>query len=208
MEIRLVPLRCPECYEKIPAGERENVYFCPSCGKGFEVEKGEWREMEVVYASSREKPFVYLPFWWIEYSIKAKEKREEVEAFFKETAPFLFNALKEKKVKVWIPAFGTTNRYLLLDDIGLHFTLSPPEIKPGNFHPMKYGKYPLKEAVEIGKLILAGICGDFMVFERRLDVEFLNGKIVGIPFAREKGILRELLTGKRMFADAVEGVSL
>lgn len=220
MEIELLKLICQNCGSKIQSLKSDNLHFCSVCGKGYYVSGVKFVEVNVVYAEERiNKDFkkINLPFWSVETDIdfekRTKEQTENIiKMFIQENYEIIINKGSldnpvSKKIEFIIPAFGTTNRYLLLDNIGLYYTLNKfdiKEVKPSN---MLGGKYRIEDIIPILKSF---ICSIFkrkeMIMDKQINFNILKSRILGIPFYIEDKILIDGIYGKNIFLDAVENI--
>jgi len=219
MEIKLLPLECPNCGEGISSCDRDNLFFCINCGKGYEVEKGGWKEIKVYYARPvlRGKPSYYLPFWVIRTRVSLEKViRIDSSQLTKEvlTNPDFVSTLRmlfEKRnstvtMDFFLPSFGTTNRYLLMDNLGMIFTASPPKITPTSPQPMFGGKYRFVDAAKLIESVLFSIEKGNILFDYEFKIEPLKKMIIGIPFMKKESFLIDALKGRKIFYDAVEGI--
>jgi len=219
MEIKLLPLICPECGRDIIACEQDNLYFCSGCGKGFEITGGEWKEVETIYARpviQSSSSSIYLPFWFLKTKVKLEQSVsikdiEVVEAVSRipEFNTKLTELLEPKNSEIlmdfFVPAFGTTNRWLLMDDIGFAYTVSPPEIHEDASKEMVGGKYSPEDALKLCNSILFSIEGKTSrLLGCDFKIELITHKIIGVPFFTEGTFLVDGLTGNKTFIDAVE----
>lgn len=219
MEIKLLPLICPECGRDIIACERDNLYFCSGCGRGFEVRGGDWKSIETKYA----KPLIefstspiYLPFWHLKTEVKFEQSVSMkdisiVEAVLKfpEFTDKMTKLLEPKNSEVsmdfFVPAFGTTNRWLLMDDIGLFYTISSPEIVQNTPKEMVGGKYSADDALKLCNSILFSIeSKTSKLIGYDFEISLKSYKIIGVPFFENNVFLIDGLMGKKIFADGIE----
>ena len=222
MEIELLPLICPECGSKIISTKNDNIHFCSGCGRAFTIKKGEWRPIKTIYARpslpSPDGKYIYLPFWAIRTRLSFKEKPKIDAIILNEDTPL--NPFLEGKISVilnkpdakvnidfFIPAFGTTNRYLLMDNIGLEYTKDPPEIHIDKPKEMLGGKYNIEDALVIAKSLLLTMQEDSRILIKyKFDLTPLKYFVIGIPFYTEESFFVDALKGKRMFTDGVENI--
>ena len=110
----------------------------------------------------------------------------------------------------FVPAFGVNNRYQLMDQPGLRFTIEPPELKSDSPKDMVGAEYSLEDAIELAKDMflsiqykptsgLTGIKGTDIIFD------YKKARIIGIPFYEEKGMLVDALKGYKIFKNALKG---
>lgn len=220
-DIKLIPLRCPECGSDIESKEDDVVHFCSNCGSGFEVSLDKFKKIDVVFVKPetkvKTKTLYYLPMWQISTNIYIEKKYniditqlppeilldERFSRFFVE----LFNKKKAKdRMTFFVPAFGVTNRYQLMDEPGFKFTVEPPELENDSPKDMVGAQYSLEDAKEIAKVMFLSIQSHTSASIMDADVVFDFGKarIVGIPFYEEEAMLVDAIKGYRIFKDALK----
>jgi predicted RNA-binding Zn-ribbon protein involved in translation (DUF1610 family) len=219
-DIKLIPLRCPECGVDIESEEADAVHFCSNCGSGFEVSLDRFKKIDIIFVKPevevKNKFLYYLPMWKISTNIYIEKKYnidinqlppeilldERFSRFFVE----LFNKKKAKdRITFFVPAFGVTNRYQLMDEPGFGFTVEPPELKSDSPKDMVGAQYSLEDAKEIAKIMFLSIQSNTSASIMDADIVFDFGKarIVGIPFYEEEGMLIDAIKGYRIFKDAL-----
>lgn len=224
IDIKLIPLRCPDCGNDIQSGEDDIVHFCSNCGSGYEVILDKLKKVKVVFAKPQEeienKKMYYLPMWQIlsKISIDKKPKIDisqiPTEIMSNDLfASFLAELInKEKpidKMMFFVPAFGVTNRYQLMDQPGYLFTVKTPKFKKDSPKDMVGAEYSLEDAVELAKVMflsiqyhtdkgLMGLKGADITFD------YEKARIVGIPFYEKEGMLVDGLRGYKIFKNALK----
>ena len=224
MEIELLPLVCPDCGSPIKSTKNDNVHFCSGCGKAYVVKKGEWKPIKTIYAKpilpSPDNNYIYLPFWGIRTILSFEEKPKPEAVIVETEVDNPFSAFLQKKISVilkepdakttmdfFIPGFGTTNRYLLMDNIGLEYTREPPDIHITGPKEMCGGKYSLEDIIVIAKALLLTMQEDSRFFIKyRFNLTPVKFFVIGVPFYKENEFFIDALKGKRMFYDAVENI--
>jgi predicted RNA-binding Zn-ribbon protein involved in translation (DUF1610 family) len=224
IDIKLIPLRCPDCGKDIESGEGDVVHFCSNCGSGFEVVQDKLKKVSIIFAKPEEdfvnKKLYYLPMWQILSEISVDKKPgidisqipSEILSNDRFTS-FLAELLnKEKpvdKMIFFVPAFGITNRYQLMDQPGYLFTVEPPKFEKDSPKDMVGAEYSLEDAVELAKVMFLSIqyhTDKGLMGLKGADITFDSQKarIVGIPFYEEKGMLVDGLRGYKIFKNALK----
>jgi len=220
-DIKLIPLRCPECGKEINSKEEDRIYFCHVCGLGFEIVGDDFRKVDVIYAQPEHevdnKPVYYLPMWEIlttisikeQYSLTYKDIPSELlksEQFIKLITDLFREKDAKKKMIFFVPAFGITNRYQLMDEPGFQFTVDPPKLKRGKPRDMVGAEYTLSDAKELATVIFLSIQAHTKanIIDADIDFEFHKYRIAGIPFYEEEGLLVDGIKGFRIFKDALK----
>lgn len=220
-EIKLIPLRCPECGSDIDSREDDRIFFCMNCGKGFQLEGDKFKEIGVLYAKPEievnSKQLYYLPMWQIltevslqkKYVIDPEELPEEIlkKKKFTKMLTGLFNEERaRKKMIFFVPAFGVTNRYHLMDHPGFQFTVDPPKLKKGRPRDMVGAEYSFEDAVEIARVMFLSIQSHTGrdILEAEVEYNFIRYRIAGIPFFEDEGMLVDGIKGFRIFKDALK----
>jgi len=224
IDIKLIPLRCPDCGNDIQSDEDDVVHFCTNCGSGYEVVLGKFKKVNVFFAKpekeSAGKRLYYLPMWQILSRISVKKSHnvdvsqlpEEIltsERFVNLFSDLLNREKPIEKMVFFVPAFGVTNRYQLMDQPGFRFTIEPPELKRGSSEDMVGAEYSLEDAIELAKDMflsiqyqtnrgLKGLTGEDITFDCK------KARIVGVPFYEEKGMLVDGLKGYKIFKNALK----
>jgi predicted RNA-binding Zn-ribbon protein involved in translation (DUF1610 family) len=219
-DIKLIPLRCPECGIDIESQEDDVVHFCSNCGLGFEVSLDKFRKVDIVFVKPRTKvktkTLYYLPMWQISTDIYIEKKYDVditqlppeilTDERFSQFFVNLFNKEKAKeRMTFFVPAFGVTNRYQLMDEPGFKFTIEPPELESDSPKDMVGAQYSLEDAKEIAKTMFLSIQSNTSASIMDADIVFDFGKarIVGIPFYEEEAMLVDAIKGYRIFKDAL-----
>lgn len=223
-DIKLIPLRCPDCGRDIESGEDDLVHFCSNCGKGFEVIQDKLKKINVIFAKPEEKfagvKLYYLPMWQILSRVSVKRKHNidvsqlprEILANKRFTSVYTELLNKEKpieKMVFFVPAFGVTNRYQLMDQPGLRFTVNPPDLKSDSPKNMIGAEYSLSDAIELAKDMFLSIqfqTDTGITGLKDVDVTFgyKKARIAGIPFYEEEGMLIDALEGYKIFKNALK----
>ncbi len=218
-DLKLIPLRCPECGGEINSGEEDRVYFCSVCSLGFEIFGNKFKKVDVIYAKPmselNNKIFYYLPFWQIlttisikeQYALKYDDIPEEL-LRSKHFSKFLTGLFKEKDAKkkmiFFVPAFSITNRYQLMDEPGFQFTVDPPKIQSVKPVDMVGAEYTLSDAKDLATVMFFSIQAHTKIDILNVDIdfEFHCYRITGIPFYEGGGLLVDGVKGFRIFKDA------
>jgi len=220
-DLKLIPLRCPECGGDINSKEEDRVYFCYVCGLGFEIVRNKFKKVNVIYAKpSHEftgKTLYYLPFWQIlatisikkQYSLDYKDIPEEllkVDNFSRLLTGLFKEKNARKKVTFFVPAFGITNRYQLMDEPGFQFTVDPPKLEKGTTRDMVGAEYTISDALDLAKVMFLSIQAHsrIEVLDADIDFEFHKYRIAGIPFYEDDALLVDGIKGFRIFKDALK----
>jgi hypothetical protein len=221
-DIKLIPLRCPECGVDIESEEDDVVHFCSNCGSGFEVSLDNFKKVDVVFVKPetkvKTKTLYYLPLWQIptdiyiekKYNIDVTQLPPEIliDERFSRFFVDLFNKEKAKeRMTFFVPAFGVTNRYQLMDEPGFKFTIEPPELESDSPKDMVGAQYSLEDAKELAKTMFLSIQSNTSASIMDADIVFDFGKarITGIPFYEEEAMLVDAIKGYRIFKDALSG---
>lgn len=223
-DIKLIPLRCPDCGANIESGEDDLVHFCTNCGSGFEVTLDKYKKVKVIFVKPKEefsnRKLYYLPMWQILSRISVKKKHnidisqlpKEVLANERFTDLYAELINKEKpieKMVFFVPAFGVNNRYQLMDQPGLKFTINPPKLKSDSPKNMIGAEYSLEDAIELAKDMFLSIQyqtdqGTTGLKDADMKFEYKKSRIAGIPFYEEKGMLIDALKGYQIFKNALK----
>lgn len=224
IDIKLIPLRCPDCGQDIESGEDDVVHFCANCGKSFEVIQDKLKRVSVIFAKpgeeASEKKLYYLPMWQILSKISVKKKHSidvnqlprEILANKRFTSVYADLLNKEKPIEkmiFFVPAFGVTNRYQLMDQPGLQFTMDPPKLRGGSVKNMVGAEYSLEDAIELAKDMFLSIQFKTDMGIKRLEdadikFDYKKARVAGIPFYEEKGMLVDALKGYKIFKNALK----
>lgn len=223
-DIKLIPLRCPDCGKDIKSGEDDLVHFCSNCGSGYEIVFDKFKKVNVIFVKPEEefenKKLYYLPMWQILSKITVKKKQNidvsqlppEILSNEQFTSFFVGLLNKEKpvdKMIFFVPAFGVTNRYQLMDQPGFLFTVNPPKLKSDSPKDMVGAEYSLEDAVELAKVMFLSIqysTDKGLLGLRGADITFnyQKARIAGIPFYEEEGMLVDGLRGYKIFKNALK----
>jgi predicted RNA-binding Zn-ribbon protein involved in translation (DUF1610 family) len=223
-DINLIPLRCPDCGRDIESGEDDLVHFCSNCGKGFEVIQDELKKINVIFAKPKEEfagvKLYYLPMWQIlsrvsvkrKHSIDVNQLPREILANERFTSVYTELLNKEKpieKMVFFVPAFGVTNRYQLMDQPGLRFTVNPPELKSDSPKNMIGAEYSLSDAIELARDMFLSIqfqtdTGITGLKDADVTFDYKKARIAGIPFYEEEGMLIDALEGYKIFKNGLK----
>jgi predicted RNA-binding Zn-ribbon protein involved in translation (DUF1610 family) len=223
-DINLIPLRCPDCGRDIESGEDDLVHFCSNCGKGFEVIQDELKKINVIFAKPKEEfagvKLYYLPMWQIlsrvsvkrKHSIDVSQLPREILANERFTSVYTELLNKEKpieKMVFFVPAFGVTNRYQLMDQPGLRFTVNPPELKSDSPKNMIGAEYSLSDAIELARDMFLSIqfqtdTGITGLKDADVTFDYKKARIAGIPFYEEEGMLIDALEGYKIFKNGLK----
>ena len=223
-DIKIIPLRCPDCGNDIESGEDDVVHFCTNCGSGYEIILGKFKKINVFFAKAEEslynKTLYYLPMWQILGRISVNKKQsidlnqlpKEIlsnERFTKHLSDLLNKEKPIEKMLFFVPAFGVTNRYQLMDQPGLLFTMKPPVLKSDSPKDMVGAEYSLEDAIELAKDMFLSIqyktnSGLTGTGDADIIFNYKKARIVGIPFYEEKGMLVDGLRGYKIFKNALK----
>lgn len=220
-DLKLIPLRCPECGGEINSKEEDRVYFCYVCGIGFEIVRNKFKKVNVIYAKPKSefksKIYYYLPFWQIsttisikkQYSLNYEDIPEEllkVDNFSKLLTGLFKEKDARKKMMFFVPAFGITNRYQLMDEPGFQFTVDPPELEKGTPKDMVGAEYTIRDALDLAKVMFLSIQAHsrIEILGADIDFEFHKYRIAGIPFYEDGALLIGGIKGFRIFKDALK----
>ncbi|MBN1693965.1 hypothetical protein JW879_01010 [candidate division WOR-3 bacterium] len=223
-DIKLIPLRCPDCGIDIESGEDDIVHFCSNCGSGFEVTRDKFKKVDIIFVKPKEEfannKLYYLPMWQILSKISISKKPNidinqippEILSNDRFTS-FLAGLLKKEKpidkMLFFVPAFGVTNRYQLMDQPGYLFTVKPPKLESDSPKDMVGAEYSLEDAVELAKVMflsiqyhtdkgLMGLQGADIIFY------YEKARIAAIPFYEEGAMLVDGLKGHKIFKNALK----
>ncbi len=223
-DIKLIPLRCPDCGKDIQSGEDDLVHFCSNCGAGYEVVLDKFKKVNVIFVKPEEefenKKLYYLPMWQILSKITVKKKQNidvsqlppEILSNERFTSFFVGLLNKEKpidKMMFFVPAFGVTNRYQLMDQPGYLFTVNPPKLDSDSPKDMVGAEYSLEDAIELAKVMFLSIqyhTDNGLMGLKGADIEFdyEKARIAGIPFYEEEGMLVDGIRGYKIFKNALK----
>jgi len=223
-DIKLIPLRCPDCGNDIESGEDDLVHFCSNCGSGYEIILDKLKKVNVIFAKPQEgienKKLYYLPMWQILSKISIDKKPKiDISQIPPEImsndrfASFLVGLLKKEKpidkMMFFVPAFGVTNRYQLMDQPGYLFTVKTPKFEKDSPKDMVGAEYSLEDAVELAKVMFLSIqyhTDKGLMGLKGADITFNyeKARIAGIPFYEEEGMLVDGIRGYKIFKNALK----
>jgi hypothetical protein len=223
-DIKLIPLRCPDCGKDIQSGEDDLVHFCSNCGSAYEIALDKFKKVNVIYVKPEEKienkKLYYLPMWQILIKITVKKKQNidvgqlppEILSNEQFTSFLVGLMNKEKPIDkrmFFVPAFGVTNRYQLMDQPGFLFTVNPPKFKNDSPKEMVGAEYSLEDAIELAKVMFLSIqyrTDKGLMGLKGADITFNyeKARIAGIPFYEEEGMLVDGLRGYKIFKNALK----
>jgi predicted RNA-binding Zn-ribbon protein involved in translation (DUF1610 family) len=223
-DIKLIPLRCPDCGKDIQSGEDDLVHFCSNCGSAYEVVLDKFKKVNVIFVKPEKKfenkKLYYLPMWQILSKITVKKKQNidvsqlPPEILSNERFTNFFVGLLNKenpidKMMFFVPAFGVTNRYQLMDQPGFLFTVNPPKFESDSPKDMVGAEYSLEDAIELAKVMFLSIqysTDKGLMGLRGADIEFdyQKARIAGIPFYEEEAMLVDGLRGYKIFKNALK----
>uniref|UniRef100_A0A7C4UFZ4 Uncharacterized protein n=1 Tax=candidate division WOR-3 bacterium TaxID=2052148 RepID=A0A7C4UFZ4_UNCW3 len=217
MEIELLKLICKNCGSRIVSLKSDNLHFCSKCGKGYYVDNIDFREIETIYVKekiNKNLRKIYLPFWYVKTiiefeGISINETVNIIKIFFENKEEIVFNKRENinNEMEFIIPAFGTTNRYLLLDNIGIFYTLNRFDYERTEPFNMVCGKYRPSDLIPILKSFLyATFSKKELIIDKKINFNIRENKILGISFFIEDKILIDSIYGKQIFLDAVENI--
>jgi hypothetical protein len=187
-KIELISLKCPNCSNALPSGERDTVFYCPECCRAWEVNAKSLIECPVSFASPikpAEGDIIYLPFWRFDAKVSITDER-----------PALMKLI-EKLNSAWVSAFPSAN-VSIIGDPAIVYTSRPAEFRP---EPSK--KVTMKNcarsraiALDFARIFLMdAVDRHFDISEIGLEVEISGGQLVGVPYYRSKDKLFDGLTG-------------
>lgn len=223
-DIKLIPLRCPSCGQDIESGDGDLVHFCSNCGDGFEALRDRLKKINVIFAKPEEEfagvRLYYLPMWQILSRVSVKKKHSidvsqlpkeilENERFASVYAELLNEEKPIEKMIFFVPAFGVTNRYQLMDQPGLRFTVNPPKLESDSPKTMIGAEYSLQDAIELAKDMFLSIqfqtdSGITGLEDADIKFDCKKARIAGVPFYEEKGMLVDALEGYKIFKNALK----
>ncbi len=220
MEIELIKLVCPNCGSKIQSLKSDNLHFCAVCGKGYYLKDRKFVEIKTIFVKEQIKndsKKIYLPFWDLKTDIDFEGKTLQetaniIKMFIEENYEIVMRKedltdMGSKQIEFIIPAFGTTNRYLLLDNIGLFYTLNKFNFEEEKPYNMLGGKYRIEDLIPVLKSFLFSLFKrKEMLIDKKINFNIIENKILGIPFYIQDKILVDGIYGKNMFLDAVENI--
>lgn len=220
-DIKLLPLRCPDCGMDIDSKEFDMVHFCSNCGTGFQISGSSFKKINVLYAKPevdiKDKTVYYLPMWQMlasitmknKYKLKKDEFPEEMlknKKFMNVITDLFEDENSTKEMIFFVPAFGVTNRYQLMDHPGFQFTVDPPKLKSGSPVEMIGAQYSIEDAGELAKDMFLSIQAHTHsdVYGSEINYDFKRYRMTGIPFFEEKGMLVDGIKGFRIFKDSLK----
>lgn len=236
-DFHLIPLECPDCRRPLEAGEVSAVFFCLYCQKAYEPAKGtkKFNSYLLTFADSpaagalRQSPPYYLPFWIIEAQIELIGRQytrldPELEYWlkFSSTLPHSSPEADKKstgapllKLRLFVPAFPTTNVAAYTTNLGVSLTKAQPAFEArleaplqGNGEPVRPLPciYNAEEAVALAEIIFTAM--ETREISNLLRIEFKLKPLIQdlwvLPFCLQDNFLVEPQTGAKMLAAGLE----
>lgn len=81
-KVRVIPLKCPDCGNRLLGLEQDKVYFCAPCRKGYEILEQGSPERPLLFAKPEIEyprvPVIYLPFYRfkVEFVAESQDERQ------------------------------------------------------------------------------------------------------------------------------------
>jgi predicted RNA-binding Zn-ribbon protein involved in translation (DUF1610 family) len=178
--VGLRPLVCPNCGWALPAEADDVIFFCPSCGRAWQIHGVDLTEMpheiaRISTPSERASDLVYLPFWRLDPAAGAPEG------------------------PACVPGFRC-RRLKILNDLATRFGAKPPvyQTETGE-RPLARGCfYDAEDAVLLARFAAAGRrrTPEAVRAAAADEPSFGGGaRLVWIPFKREGRALLDPFSG-------------
>lgn|GEM_PF-3473934 len=196
----LIPLKCQNCGNQFSAGEKDVVFYCSNCRKAWEVKEGRLSECPVIVAKSA-KVFsaapVFLPFWQFRTNVSAGNAPAAIEVF------------SQKLVYAWVTGFFAA-KVATIGDPGMVYTSRSLDIQEEEAGPVEIKiSGCVRDRATAEKFatvfIMQTIDRRMDISEMDIEVKFLSGRLVGVPFFRMGDRLFDGLVGLQWpisFADS------
>jgi hypothetical protein len=193
LDIRVIPLVCPECGHPLPAGEDDVIFVCASCAASWELVDGSLARRELHHIDGRGD--VRLPFWVLPFHVETCEGTVETMARFRiltGSLPVGNYRTDAGPPNLFVPACPFSSPPHLVRS-GRLLTLRQPAVtpipcRPGRIAPIVFRE---EDARNIGEVILLAAVTE----ARKKSFAFLEsfsfrpgtGMLCTIPF-EEKGL--------------------
>ncbi|RNC73188.1 MAG: hypothetical protein ED859_00325 [Desulfuromonadales bacterium] len=203
-DLRVIPLRCPDCGDGLVAGGDDVIFPCRRCGTFRELDGEEliWREITHAAGPDLDGPhetmrvMTRLPFWV--FPFRAATPAGEV-ATLRDYLLLAGSVMKltpgreEKPPLLFVPAFAAKTAFVLR--AGRLLTLRAPAFSrssgtPGRLVPIVFREADARALAEA--VVLATVAAERRVNQRFLDAFAVRcgaGRLLSIPFDGREGRL-------------------
>jgi hypothetical protein len=206
--VQVIPLKCPECGNRLLGLEQDKVFFCAPCRKGYELLGGEFNPRPLHFARPvieyPRVPVIFLPFYrfQVEFIAESKDPRQ-VEA-----------ARRYKDLDtIWVMGYNFA-RASYFGDTGFLYTESRAQIEEETDTYGRSERFRLAgcartvaEAKGYIKLFL------LLMIDKRRDITGMElspliheTSIWGIPFYDFQDKLKDAIRGKEIPAFATDDI--
>jgi hypothetical protein len=192
LDIRVIPLLCPDCGNRLPAGEDDVIFFCASCAASWELAEGSLMRRELHHAGGVGD--VRLPFWILPFQVTTREGTVATRAAFRNLTGSLSvgdGDAEAEPPNLFVPACPFSSPPHLIR-AGRLLTLRQPAVTPVPCRPERIAPIVFREedAGNMGEVILLATVTE----ARKKSFSFLEsfsfrsgkGMLCTIPF-EEKG---------------------
>ncbi|NMC72793.1 MAG: hypothetical protein GYA56_00245 [Geobacteraceae bacterium] len=190
-DIRVIPLLCPGCGGRLPAGEDDVIFVCAPCASCWELADGSLARRELHHAGGAGD--VRLPFWILPFQVTTREGSVATRAAFRSLAgslPVGDTGSDSDLPNLFVPACSFPSPPRLVR-AGRLLTLRQPAVvpvacRPGPIAPIVFNE---KDARNMGETILLATVTE----ARKESFAFLEsfsfrpgtGRLCTIPFERK-----------------------
>lgn len=192
-DIRVIPLLCPECGNRLSAGEDDVIFVCASCASCWELTEGSLTRRELHHAGGVGD--VRLPFWILPFQVTTQEGSVATRAAFRSltgSLPVGDDGSANGFPNLFIPACPFPSPPHLIR-AGRLLTLRQPTVEPVSCRPGRIAPIVFREedARNMGEVILLAAVTE----ARKKSFAFLEsfsfrpgkGMLCTFPFT-EKGL--------------------
>jgi hypothetical protein len=193
LDIRVIPLLCPECGHPLPAGEDDVIFVCASCAASWELVDGSLARRELYHLAGRGD--VRLPFWVLPFHVETCEGTVKTMARFRAltgSLPVGNGGVDSVSPNLFVPACPFSSPTHLVR-AGRLLSLRQPAVTPVPCRPDRIAPIVFREedARNMGEVILLAAVTE----ARKKSFSFLEsfsfrpgaGMLCTIPF-EEKGL--------------------
>lgn len=189
-DIRVIPLLCPECGNRLSAGEDDVIFVCASCASCWELTEGSPARRELHHAGGVGD--VRLPFWILPFHVTTREGAVGTRAAFRSltgSLPVGDGGSDNGLPNLFVPACPFPSPPHLIR-AGRLLTLRQPAVAPIPCRPERIAPIVFREedARNMGEVILLATVTE----ARKKSFAFLDsfsfrpgkGMLCTIPFER------------------------
>jgi hypothetical protein len=193
LDIRVIPLLCPECGHPLPAGEDDVIFVCASCAAPWELECGSLVRREMHHLGGEGD--VRLPFWVLPFHVTTREGSVATLAAYRNltgSLPVGNGGVDAVSPNLFVPACPFSSPAHLVRS-GRLLTLRQPPVTPVPCRPERIAPIVFREedARNMGEVILLATVTEArkksFAFLESFSFRPLTGILCTIPF-QEKGL--------------------